>query len=654
MLAAAGAHGAATDMTISMDQAPSTPKIHAPSVVSARPGSPWVYAIPSTGQAPLGFSAQGLPAGLSLDASSGILSGTMPVAGSYPVVITASNSSGSASATLTLVSGNTLSLTPAMGWNSYDSFGGGVTEQETMDAATVLKAKLQPFGWNTVVVDYLWYDGEQLIDANGRYLPSPRRFPSATGTLGFKPLADKIHALGLQFGIHIMRGVPRKSVSAKSPIAGSTYTAADAANTSDACAWDSHMWGVRGATAAGQAWYDSIFSQYAEWGIDFVKVDDMVGGAYHQEEVIAIRKAIDKTGRSIVLSLSPGPMQTRDAVNLNANANMWRMVNDFWDTNGLSNLNDEFDTAANWQAVTGLDVGHWPDADMLPLGYIGPRCPVHGAGPTGLSHNLQVLVMTLWSILPSPLMFGGNVPALATDGTGPWTTALRGRPGRPGSSREAAPARWQHRGVDPGAQRRSAGGGAVQSGDARRDDDRALQPARGLGADGGPRSLAPTAGQQRCRGAERERPPRIRAAVHPLPTGARRRSWRNRRRRDHGRRGARQWRTWHWRRRRDWRGRRHWRGNRRGRWRGSRRRARGRRGGPPSRWRGLQTERLRDRWVRGSLRRTAWLDGLGGAGGGAAPRGPTETLTLRRRPWLGAGETRGRRTPRKTGGRSAP
>ena len=416
---------AATDMTISMEQPPAAPRIHTSAAVSARPGSRWVYRVPATGQAPLDFSAQGLPPGLSLTASSGILSGTMPVAGSYPVVITVSNSSGSARATLTLVSGDTLSLTPAMGWNSYDSFGGSVNEQETMDAAAALKATLQPFGWSYVVVDYLWYDGEQLIDANGRYLPSTSRFPSATGTQGFKPLADRVHALGLQFGIHIMRGIPRKSVAARSPILGSSYTAADAANTADACPWDSHMWGVRGGTPAGQAWYDSIFAQYADWGVDFIKVDDMVsGGNYHQEEVDAIRRAIDKTGRSIVLSLSPGPMQTRDAANLNANANMWRMVNDFWDTNGLSNLNDEFDTAANWQAVQGLDVGHWPDADMLPLGYLGPRCPVHGAGPSALSHNQQVLVMTLWSILPSPLMFGGNVPKLGTDGTGPWATAL--------------------------------------------------------------------------------------------------------------------------------------------------------------------------------------------------------------------------------------
>lgn len=416
---------AATDISIYTDKPPATPRIMGPALFAGRPRSSFLYTVPATGQAPITFSAEGLPTGLSLAASSGTISGTMPEAGSYPVMITATNSAGTVSATLTLVSGDTLSLTPPLGWNSYDSFGGGVTEKEVLDAAQALKTHLQPFGWNYVVVDYLWYDREQLIDSDGRYLPSPSRFPSATGTLGFKPLADRVHAMGLLFGIHIMRGIPRKTVSANSPIAGGAYKAADA-NNGDTCPWDSHMYGVKGNTAAGQAWYDSIISQYASWGVDFIKVDDMVvgGNNYHKSEVEAIRKAIDKSGRSIVLSLSPGPMNTRDAANLNANANMWRMVNDFWDKNGLSSLNDEFNAAGNWQAVQGLTPGHWPDADMLPLGYIGPRCPAHGAGPTALSHNLQVLVMTLWGILPSPLMFGGNVPALGTDSTGPWTVAL--------------------------------------------------------------------------------------------------------------------------------------------------------------------------------------------------------------------------------------
>jgi len=425
-MCASPALGAQTDVTISMASAAAAPRITGPLVVAAKPNSPFLYAVPATGQAPLAFAAASLPTGLSISSSTGVISGTTPAAGSYPITITVTNGAGSASATLTVAAGQGLALTPPMGWNSYDSFGSSVTESEVMAAAQAMRTVLQPYGYSAVVVDFLWYDPDQPTDANGRYLPSTTKFPSATGGQGFKPLADKVHALGLSFGIHIMRGIPRKSVSANTPIANSTYTAAQAGNTNDPCPWDNHMWGVHGDTDAGKAWYDSIFAQYAAWGVDFVKVDDMLNPysappVYHQAETDAIRAAIDKTGRSIVLSLSPGPMQTRDVASLNTDANMWRIVNDFWDTSGLSSLSDEFGATGNWQATSGLVVGHWPDADMLPLGYIGPRCPVHASGPSALSHNQQVTVMSLWGILPSPLIFGGNPTRLNGDA---WSTAL--------------------------------------------------------------------------------------------------------------------------------------------------------------------------------------------------------------------------------------
>jgi len=275
-----------------------------------------------------------------------------------------------------------------------------------------------------VVIDYRWYESGLPIDANGRYLPVTSKYPSATGSNGFKPLADKIHAMGLGFGIHIMRGIPRKSYDANTPIANSTFKAQDAGDTTSPCPWDQHMWGVHGDTQAGQDWYNSIMSQYAGWGVDFIKIDDMVNNdtqTYHQAEVDAIAKAIKNSGRSIVLSLSPGPMQTAWATNLNTNANIWRMVNDFWDFNGLSTLADVFTAAGNWQGITSLTQGHWPDGDMLPLGYLGPRNEWHASGQTTFTKNEQVTIMSLWSIVPSPLIYGGNVVSLASDD---WTTAL--------------------------------------------------------------------------------------------------------------------------------------------------------------------------------------------------------------------------------------
>jgi hypothetical protein len=422
---AAPAFAAQTDLTISTAAAPATPRILGATLVGAIPGSPFLYTISATGQSPLKFAATGLPSGLSIDASSGTISGTTPAAGSYPFNVTVSNGVGSVSGTLTLTAGSTLALTPPMGWNSYDSFGASVTEKDVLAAAQAMKTTLQPYGWNAVVIDYLWYDPEQTIDSNGRWLPSKSKYPSATGTDGFKSLAAQVHALGLSFGIHLMRGIPRKSVTANSPIANSTSTASQAGNTSDTCSWDSHMYGVNADTAAGKAWYDSIYQQYADWGIDFVKVDDMMnpygGNVLHSTEVQAVHDSIVKTGRSMLLSLSPGPNQPKDVAVLNANSNMWRQVNDFWDTSGLSSLSDEFTAAYNWSTTTGITLGHWPDADMLPLGYLGPSCPAHGSGASALSHNQQVTVMTLWAMMPSPLIFGGNPTKLSGD---TWTIAL--------------------------------------------------------------------------------------------------------------------------------------------------------------------------------------------------------------------------------------
>ncbi len=422
---------AQTTVMISTTPAPAAPLLQGPFEVGILPASQFTFAVPATGQAPLTYSATGLPPGLTLNAS-GVISGTAPAAGSYPIEVKVTNSAGSATASYTVVAGNTLALTPPMGWNSYDSFGASVTEQDMLDQAKAVRTHLQPHGWNYVVIDYRWYEPGQPLDANGRYLPVTSKYPSATGSIGLKSLADKIHALGLGFGIHIMRGVARKAYDANLPIAGSTYTTRDAGDPNSPCPWDTHMWGVRGDTPAGQAWYDALFQQYAAWGVDFVKIDDMLNNdtrTFHQAEADAIRRSADKTGRSIVLSFSPGPNEPswlpRSAAGLVKTANMWRVVNDFWDYNALTDLPGVFAEASAWQAVTTLTRGHWPDLDMLPLGYLGPRNEWHASGQTTFSRNEQVTIMTLWSVLPSPLMYGGNPARLVDDA---WTLALLTNP----------------------------------------------------------------------------------------------------------------------------------------------------------------------------------------------------------------------------------
>jgi alpha-galactosidase len=314
-----------------------------------------------------------------------------------------------------------LALTPPMGWNSYDAFGDSVTESEVMANAQYMKDHLLQHGWKYVVVDFRWYDPKPTgddsrlykdrlnaalsMDSFGRLQPAPNRFPSSADGTGFRHLADTIHAMGLKFGIHIMRGIPRMAVKANAPIEGSGEHAWDATNF-NTCAWCPDMFGVDTSKPAGQAWYDSIFRQYAQWGIDFVKVDDL-SVPYSAGEIEAIRKALDKCTRPIVFSTSPGPTSVRNGLHVERRANMWRISGDFWDR--WRKLDQQFDLIAQWHGFGGP--GHWPDADMIPFGHIAIRSK-NGGSPhiTHFTPDEQVTLMSLWSLAPSPLMLGGNLP----------------------------------------------------------------------------------------------------------------------------------------------------------------------------------------------------------------------------------------------------
>jgi alpha-galactosidase len=419
------------DPVISMAGPAAAPRFNEPSAVAVRAGAPMLWTPPVTGGRPLTFTARGLPKGVTLNPATGTLTGAL-AAGRYAIALHVRNRAGSADRTVILTAGATISQTPAMGWNSYDAYGDAVNEAQTLANARYLRDKMQPYGWDTVVIDYRWYDpepfaapdngrvGETLsMDANGRLTPAITRFPSAAKGAGFRALADQLHAMGLKFGIHIMRGIPRNAVKANLPIEGSTYTAADAANTADLCSWCADMYGVRGATPAGRAYYDSLFRLYASWGLDFVKMDD-TSAPYHTDEIEAVRAAIDKSGRSILYSLSPGETPIADASHVIAHANMWRVSGDFWDSwNALSH---EFSLGARWHDFAGP--GHWPDADMLPLGHLSiANRPVGKSRHTNFTHPEQMTLLSLWSLLPSPLMVGACLPD-----NDPWTLALLTNP----------------------------------------------------------------------------------------------------------------------------------------------------------------------------------------------------------------------------------
>ena len=313
--------------------------------------------------------------------------------------------------------------TPPMGWNSYDAFGSSVTEDEFIANAKYMKDHLLSHGWVYAVVDYRWSDPDAskhdtngvkdnslTMDQYGRLLPAPNRFPSAADGKGFKPLADQAHALGLKFGIHVMRGIPREAVKANMQIEGSDFHAQDAADTHSTCGWCADMFGVKGQEPAGQAYYDSLFRLYASWGVDFVKVDDL-SRPYHDHEIEAIRNAIDKCGRAIVFSTSPGETPVQQAGHISTHANMWRVSNDFWDNWG--SLNRGFDLAAAWHGVGGP--GRWPDSDMIPIGHIGIRS-VGGPRVSKFTRDEMKTLLSLWSLSSSPLMLGCNLPD-TDDGT---------------------------------------------------------------------------------------------------------------------------------------------------------------------------------------------------------------------------------------------
>src|SRR5690349_6682720 len=288
-----------------------------------------------------------------------------------------------------------------MGWNSWDVYGASVTEEEVLGNAQYMAKHLRPYGWEYVVVDIQWYEpGANSsiyrpfvpleMDDHSRLMPTANRFPSAAGGAGFTPLADRIHTLGLKFGIHIMRGIPRQAVHANTPILGTTLRARDIAHPSSISTWNTDMYGVDPVKEGARRYYESLFELYASWGVDFVKVDD-ISSPYSPGEIELVRTAIDRCGRTMVLSLSPGPTTLAMAEHVKNNANMWRMTDDYWDR--WEDLYNEFDRCHVWSEHVGP--GHWPDADMLPLGHLAIRSFEHGVGDrwTRFSHDEQLTMM---------------------------------------------------------------------------------------------------------------------------------------------------------------------------------------------------------------------------------------------------------------------
>ena len=310
--------------------------------------------------------------------------------------------------------------TPPMGWNSWDCYGPTVTEQEIKSNADYMAINLKKYGWEYIVVDIRWYventkshgynqkDPIYVLDNYGRYLPATNKFPSAEGENGFKELADYIHNKGLKFGIHLMRGVPKVAVENKLPIKGAEGITADQIySTENQCKWLKDNYTIDASKPGAQEYYNSIFELYANWGVDFVKIDDLSAPIYHDQEIELIRNAIDKSGRKMVFSTSPGETPISAGTHVSEHANMWRMVNDVWDS--WWHIKHLMEVSQDWYG--DQKNGTWPDCDMIPLGRLSIRGEVGDDRMTNLTKEEQYTLMTFFTIFKSPLMFGGDLPS---------------------------------------------------------------------------------------------------------------------------------------------------------------------------------------------------------------------------------------------------
>ena len=306
-------------------------------------------------------------------------------------------------------------LTAPMGWNSWDCYGAAVTEEIVRKNAKFMADHLKQYGWEYITVDIQWYEPSALtneyhpfadveMDEYSRLLPAVNRFPSAAGGAGFKPLSEYVHSLGLKFGIHIMRGIPRQAVHRNTGILGTDKRAREIAKTDSICHWNTDMYGVDPSKEGAREYYESIFALYASWGVDFIKCDDIARELPHEEEeLLLLSSALHGCGRDMILSLSPGPALLEKAELYKQISNMWRITDDFWDKWEL--LYDMFSRAEKW--CTHAGAGHFPDADMLPIGPI--RQVYDPANRTNFTKQEQITMLTLWSIFRSPLIIGGEM-----------------------------------------------------------------------------------------------------------------------------------------------------------------------------------------------------------------------------------------------------
>ncbi|MCG3148729.1 MAG: hypothetical protein PCFJNLEI_02174 [Verrucomicrobiae bacterium] len=318
---------------------------------------------------------------------------------------------------------------PPLGWNSYDCLGCVANERRLLENLRVFVERLQPHGYEYFVLDGGWYRQHELgdrefpvpgepctvgVDEFGRPQPAPVWFPN-----GVAAIAAACHAHGVRFGIHMMRGIPRVAVERNLPIAGTAWRARDVANPADGCSWCPDNCGVNVAHPGGRAYYASVIVQLADWGVDFIKYDDMIPAP---DEVDAVADALAACPRPMVLSLSPGDGHHSDRWATYQRANLIRLTGDIWDDrDGFAQVFERWqklqDRLATWPA------GCWVDQDMIPFGELCLWNPDRGV-PVGhvafagkgvhrrcqFTPAQQRTFLTMRALGASPLFMGGHLP----------------------------------------------------------------------------------------------------------------------------------------------------------------------------------------------------------------------------------------------------
>ena len=316
--------------------------------------------------------------------------------------------------------------TPPKGWNSFDCYGIFINEQQALSNLNAFVEKLKPHGYEYFCIDAGWYseypfqfdatapinkhEAFHNIDEYGRLIASPKLFPR-----GLKYIADQVHAHGLKFGIHIMRGIPRKAVEQNTPIAHTNHHAKDIADIEDTCTWCPLMYGVNMKHPAAQAYYDSVIADLADNGVDLIKADDITP---YPDEIQAVHTAIQNSGRPIALSLSPGGQTAQINLNTYQYADMLRLSGDVWDSR--DDLNKCFDRWELWQNVQ--EPGLWLDLDMIPFGALQVYAKQSEADDSmqlltgrGSSRMCQLTeaqkrtFITMRALAASPLIMGGEL-----------------------------------------------------------------------------------------------------------------------------------------------------------------------------------------------------------------------------------------------------